>query len=153
MFLQVDREVQRFNGYVFGHYDSRGGATLIRAERLLEAAEAYATDFVGGESVSDDERRMFLNNALEEDFMFRATVIVCDAPLGGAADLDGDYDESGYQYGEVTALAGDHCKALVLWRGAPPRVIFLNDGTEDSITPIELGEDAWGLRWDPALNS
>jgi hypothetical protein len=107
--------------FLFGHYDSRGGACLVRARNLLEAFEKYATEAFSWqkdpatgrledpgmrEYMKDDAeyeawRPDALHALMEEDFMFSCNVVVCDQTFeeSGTSDLDVAYDESGYRYG------------------------------------------------------
>jgi hypothetical protein len=116
--------------FLFGHYDSRGGATLVRAKNLLEAFEKYAESFgwVRDEKTgrledpgmkqymkSEEEYEAWkpdaLHGLMEEDFMFSCNVIVCDEPFGDKSELDfgytgpateeSDFGYEGYRYGVV----------------------------------------------------
>ena len=103
--------------FLFGHYDSRGSACLVRAKNLIEAFEKYAVEAFSWEMVDGkleepgmreylkDEYEAWrpdaIHGLLEEDFMFSCNVIVCDEPFGeeSGRELDRGYDESGYRYG------------------------------------------------------
>lgn len=110
--------------FLFGHYDSRGSACLVRAANLLEAVEKYACEAFSWqkdpatgrleepgmrEYMKDDAeyerwRPDALHELVEGDFMFSCNVIVCDEafPSECGAELDRGYDpETGYSYGVV----------------------------------------------------
>src|SRR5262249_47281510 len=93
----TDRQVEVHpRCFLFGHYDSRGGATLIPAPHLIEAFRTYAQAFGYDRNLEDEEMRKHFGNEeeyrtwlpnaihglLEEDFMFSCNVIVCDEPFG-----------------------------------------------------------------------
>lgn len=122
-----DRQVEEHpRCFLFGHYDSRGGATLIPARNLIEAFQKYASSFgfsvdEHGQLQDEGMRQHFaqypgtdgrtyedwlpdsIHSLMEEDFMFSCRVVVCDAPFEGEADLDEAYAEEGggYRYGLV----------------------------------------------------
>lgn len=117
-----DRQVEEHpRCFLFGHYDSRGGATLVKARNLLEAVSRYAVEafqweVVDGKLEEPGQREYLkddaeyeawkpdaLHSLVEEDFMFSCNVIVCDAPFpDDQVDLDYGYDdENGYRYGVV----------------------------------------------------
>lgn len=115
--------------FLFGHYDSRGGATLVRAKNLIEAFEKYACEafcwtkddktglledegmrqYMKSEEEYEAWRPDALHGLMEEDFMFSCNVVVCDEPFGdkseldygytGKADGESDYGYEGYRYG------------------------------------------------------
>lgn len=106
--------------FLFGHYDSRGGASLVRAKNLLEAFEKYAESFgwaVKDGRLEDEGMRQHmkseeeyeawkpdaLHGLMEEDFMFSCNVIVCDEPFADDnVELDRSYCDDrkdGYSYG------------------------------------------------------
>ncbi len=124
-----DREVQFFpRCFLFGHYDSRGGATLIPAKHLIEAFEIYSTTMgwskVDGQledlgmkehfaQITKPQEGMYndyetwkpdsIHSLMEEDFMFSCSVVICDEKINEEeAELDAKYsEESGYKYGLV----------------------------------------------------
>jgi len=117
----TDRQVEEHpRCFLFGHYDSRGGATLIPAKHLFEAFARYATSFgfekdSKGELQDEGMKQHFGDKAqyeawlpdaihalLEEDFMFSCTVLICDEKISGeCCDLDEGFDDHGYKYGLV----------------------------------------------------
>jgi hypothetical protein len=134
-----DRQVEEHpRCFLFGHYDSRGGATLVRAKNLLEAFAKYAESF--GWTVDEKTGRLedegmrqymkseaeyeawkpdALHGLMEEDFMFSCNVVVCDEPFGEKEELDhgytgdadsSDYGYEGYRYG-VLQYRWKHKKA------------------------------------------
>ncbi len=120
----TDRQVEeRGRCFLFGHYDSRGGATLVEARNLLEAFQRYASEgfcwtvdekgqlqdpgmrqYMKDDAEYEAWRPDALHSLMEEDFMFSCNVIVCDEPFGdGETELDHGYSEDGggYRYGVV----------------------------------------------------
>jgi hypothetical protein len=187
-----------FKAYFFGHYDSRGGAFMIVAPNHIAALKRYAaetffcdvdaapeeadpgqTDFVKqhmgleGEDLREEMSgwRDGLVDGCQEDFLFRAEVIVCDAPLPAeAADVDEGYvGKGGWKYGRVQCRYAelDYSKPghpptgkfskwrdfgpVVLWRGRAPEVSFSQSILKEEfrVKRLSLGEDACGLVYMP----
>lgn len=75
-------------GYVYGHYDSRGGTTFVRAENREEADRKYVKYYWGEEErpgVNPEEFTQWLKGVCDEDFMFHAALHV---PDGYALDTE-----------------------------------------------------------------
>lgn len=108
--------------FLFGHYDSRGGASLVKARNLIEAFEKYAESFGWAKDpktgqLEDEGMRQYMKSEgeyeawkpdalhwlMEEDFMFSCNVIVCDEPFADDnVELDRAYCDDrkdGYSYG------------------------------------------------------
>lgn len=105
--------------FLFGHYDSRGGATLVAARHLIEAFEKYATTAFGWTKSDNGElddlgmKEHFkthggdyeawkpdaLHELLEGDYMFSCHAIFLDAEPGDEQELDESFDDDGYKYG------------------------------------------------------
>lgn len=138
-----DREVERHERcFLFGHYDSRGGASLIPAKDLFTAFKIYSSSFgftpdekgelqdegmrahfAKGGTVLDQKQTYeeWLPNAthslLEEDYMFSCNVVVCDKSFGeGPDDLDSRYSgKDGYRYGVLQYRFMDHEGKMTVW--------------------------------------
>lgn len=147
--------------FLFGHYDSRGGASLVVADEIGEAVRKYAAAFgmVGelAEDASEEDRREqaeTLHQMFAEDYMAWVEVYVCDGELpDGDAELDDDYAEGGFRYGRIEekykdSSAGKWQKTnkLVLWKGPKPKLAVEDDRfMRFRLEREELGEDAFGL--------
>lgn len=70
--------------FFFGHYDSRGGASLVVAKKLEEACRKYEEMFFAGWE-EDDPGRVECDPA-GDDFEEGLTVLVFDEPV----DFDGE---------------------------------------------------------------
>lgn len=151
-----EREVARISrAYLFGHYDSRGGSTLVVARNLSPGLVAYAASFGYG----DEELE---HDAAEQDYVGRFTVLVCDRALSTAddgAELLADYrdDGGGYRWGVVQSRWRDASRGrrsrwrdttyAVLWSGRPPAIVVPAGPLQEEfrLDRRNLGEDAWGL--------
>lgn len=110
----VDREVERVaKVYLFGHYDSRGGATAVIARNHVDAVNAYLAAFdpeglraYVHEREGEDAARKAVDDlvdAAQDDFLARYELRVCDAALPDADDelLEEYRDSDGYRFGVV----------------------------------------------------
>ena len=149
------REVGRIDRtYLFSHFDSRGGSSLVVVPTLARALAAYAEHFG-----IDDEQ--LAADIAEEDYVARYTVIVCDRPLStvnDGAELLTSYreDDGGYSFGVVQARWHDGSRGrwskwedtafAVLWTGAAPTVTGQAGPLREElrIEPRDVGEDALG---------
>lgn len=151
-----EREVGRIGrAYLFSHFDSRGGSTLVVARNLSRALVAYTASIgFGDEDLEHD--------AAEQDYVARYAVIVCDralSPDDDGAELLADYrdDGGGYRFGVVQSRWRDVSRRrwsrwrdtayAVLWSGRRP-TIFGQAGPlpeELRLDRRNVGEDAWGL--------
>lgn len=150
-----DREVGRIQrAYLFGHYDSRGGALLVVQPSLALALTAYAKHLELDDRTAAD--------VAEEDYVARYTVIVCDRALSATDDgqeLLADYrdDGGGYSFGVVQARWHDDARRrwrkwedsayAVLWVGSAPTVAGQAGPLREElrIEARDVGEDAWGI--------
>lgn len=122
-----------FKAYLYGHYDSRGGATLISADNFLEALQRYLEIFCV-EEVDDmvdlfkDGPPDYAGNAYEgcktprecaarlrnsqidelaSDFIRTCTCVFFDA-APDEGELDADYVDGGFRYGVLESrVSGD----------------------------------------------
>lgn len=133
-------------GFLFGHYDSRGGATLVVARRLSQAAARYEAAF-------GDEPGAIA----AYDFLGALPVLSYGAPLPDSGEALVDYggafrafrlhpaDEHGepWNHGLVLVVDGQEppsAEQVVGDLGGTPKAVWaLEDVTET------LGEDAFGL--------
>lgn len=121
----VTRVVQHIRrAYVFGHYDSRGGATLVAAPSIGKAMAKYQEVFcmdangddpgqkayfastgLSGQALEDryEDWKSEMMMELEEELLFACEVWVCDEMLpadGGELDDNYRYEEGRfYKYG------------------------------------------------------
>jgi hypothetical protein len=75
----------RYEGHLYGHYDSRGGTSFVVASSRKEADKRYIEFFWPGDEFD-------FTDAAEEDHLGYA-VIESDQPLAHGSDIDegGDY--------------------------------------------------------------
>lgn len=133
--------------YFFGHYDSRGGASMVLAKNHIEALKSYMSEFGMEEDAVDDA---------QDDFLFKVEVIFC----GGDPDLtelDQEYDEDGFKYGRVQTRYLDPSTGtfsswkdediVVFWKEEEPKLELrkLALDYDYRIERLSLGEDAFGL--------
>jgi len=128
----------KLQGFLFGHYDSRGGASFVVAETKAEAYKKYVSTFW----LDEEEKATEGVKIAEEDFL-------------GAATLESEHeieDGTDLEYGE------DGDRPIPLWvsyvpdnpedtnHGAPG-VYKLRWGGEcpEGFRASELGEDAFGV--------
>lgn len=147
------REVGRVErAYLFSHFDSRGGSSLVVVPTLARALAAYAEHLGLDEQAAAD--------IAEEDYVGRYAVIVCDKPLSaadGAELLAGYRTDGGYSWGVVQARWHDQARRrwsrwqdtayAVLWVGDAPAVEGQDDPLREELR-LDVrapGEDAWGL--------
>ena len=149
------------NVYLFGHYDSRGGAAAVQAPNLASAMVSYA---VGMDFNIEDASDVWAVG--EEDYIGKRELVVLD----GAFDilepqelLEG-YAENMYKVANLEYkfdLKGctwtQDDRILVLYKGTLPKEITVTPKAAPGLKPFdtkyrftkneELGEDAWGLFW------
>ena len=144
--------------FLFGHYDSRGGATLIRAQGITEALDAYARRFGGGGP--DKTHRLFA-----EDFLgvVEAVFFGAEAPRENESEIDLDAAYGGdFHVGRVRirsslqsrwhdAPGQESRSVLVFWKGRKPDAKEACPDVggpaiiETQIVKESLGEDAFGV--------
>jgi len=154
--------------YVFGHYDSRGGAALVIASNHIEAIKKYCKAFFCIDTDDEPDKELASDHIdmAQEDFLFRADVVCCDAPLPvDDIELDADYGGE-FHYGRVQSRWADRdysksghpltgtfsewmdTRTLLLWKGETPPELSMPKSIlteEHRIERLELGEDACGL--------
>jgi hypothetical protein len=122
----TEREVGRVKAYIFGCYNSRGGAALVLADHHKQALDKYLSGVFAFRD-DEEERARFLAeyhgdraeaeaawaercasaiDGAEDNFIGRVVAIICDAPLPEetGTELDAAYlspEEQGYRYGRV----------------------------------------------------
>lgn len=148
------REVGRIGrAYLFSHYDSRGGSSLVVIPTLARALTSYADQRGLDEQTAAD--------LAEEDYVARYAVIVCDRPISLADDgteLLSEYcNGGGYSFGVIQARWYDDARRhwstwedtayAVLWTGALPTVAGQARPLPEElrIDVRDVGEDGWGL--------
>lgn len=156
-----DREKLYTKGYIFGHYDSRGGAFFIQAPNLPTAMVMYTRIF----RYDENETWESAIAVAEDDYLYPAEMIVLDEaiPEGEGHELDQDYGGI-YKIHLLQRRAswskhwGLHEKILVLHKKSVKPFSekrhnphLKNPDYEDlyRFKPIHLGEDAFGLIWIP----
>lgn len=160
--MKTDRIVQTIEkAFLFGHYDSRGGATLVIASNYIKALEAYMTAFGCGLKEADNKEAYDnLVDCCHKDFIRSGSVIVCDEPFfeGSDVELDSEYTDDGYSYGSIKetrthkTFEGTTKSAtetiLIFWKKKKPVLDRDEDNhsvSEYTIKREKLGEDAFGL--------
>lgn len=119
---RFQRETQRHdNAHIFGHFDSRGGSTLVLGHKSTpDAIVAYEKalgwdheDGVGHNDLMDGEGRV--------------TLVVCDRPLPDRGELLGDYVDDGYLAGRLQSRRRKQDD----WRDEPVVVLWADTRTDD----------------------
>jgi hypothetical protein len=73
------REVQYIpEGWFFGHYDSRGGGSLLLVRGIVQAIKRYAEFFSFGDKPED---QLMAEDTAYEDLLGRYEIVVLDKPL------------------------------------------------------------------------
>lgn len=83
----------KIEGILFGHYDSRGGATLKVGFKGLEAFKSYVEDF----RYEPEDDMTGLEEVAIDDFLGRAKVWVGDYADGESDVLQGEIRRTTYQ--------------------------------------------------------
>jgi hypothetical protein len=81
--------MESLNGFVYGHYDSRGGTVMVQARSRKEADRIYLEKVwlaVEGDP-SDPEFYDEIKGVCEEDFLYEATLYYDALPVAGS-DLE-----------------------------------------------------------------
>lgn len=146
-------------GYLFGHYDSRGGATFIPAASAKEALEDYAAIFCP--TLPEDEIMAF-NTAVAELLFNEPVTAMFFGAMPDIGELDIDYKGS-FHIGQLwhrvrgRSVAGTEFPATA-WRGMPIMVCwtetlpeFCGEMYEYEVRPWALGEDAYGVMYGTGL--
>ena len=133
------------NGFLFGHYDSRGGATFVVAQSKEEAFKKYASAFW----MDEEEKKTEGLEVAKEDFLGAAT-LESELEIEDGTDLE--YNEQGPdQEGDGIHLplwvkfeAADPFDAGL--QGAPGTYHLVYGGEcPEGHAESELGEDAFGV--------
>jgi hypothetical protein len=123
----------RITGYLYGHYDSRGGATFIEAKSREEADPFYSEAFMceGYDEVTPEQQA---KEICDDDYLGPAT-IESDVEIAHGQDLE--HDENALPLWVHTDESQDPVIAVYKLRygGECP------EGFQES----ELGEDAFGV--------
>lgn len=160
--MKTDRIVQTIEkAFLFGHYDSRGGAMLVIASNFIKALEAYAETFgCGFKEAGDEEAYDNLINNCHQDFLRSGSVIVCDELFqdGSGVELNSEYTDDGYSYGSIKEITTHKFSTkptksstetiLIFWKKKKPILDRVEDNhgiSEYTIKREKLGEDAFGL--------
>ena len=124
----------KLQGFLFGHYDSRGGATFVVADDKKEAAKKYASAMW----LESEEEAL---EVATEDFLGAATV-ESDLEIEDGTDLQSYEDDAIPLW--VAFVPDDPANANC--HGAPG-VYTLRYGGEcpEGYRESELGEDAFGV--------
>jgi hypothetical protein len=94
-------EVRRCYGYLYGHYDSYGGAMLILADSLLKAHRIYFNEFMSNDNLTLCEiaELYSVDSILDNDFIGMITIIVIGRDITDLVNKDIMY---GDQYRKFT---------------------------------------------------
>lgn len=133
--------------HIFGHYDSRGGASLVVGKTTPDAMVHY-NEAVGFEPEWD---------AAGTDYIGRFDLIVCDEALPTEQcellkDYGGDYNfgriQTRFRVGDGEFSKWFKTETVILWKGKAP--VLSDDGKatlkyEYRLKKWDVGEDAFGL--------
>jgi hypothetical protein len=119
----------KITGFLYGHYDSRGGAAFIEGTDKEQADAKYVEDF-GLDQIFDDPEELTTakNQVLEDDFLGLATV---ESPKEIQEGEDIDYRD-------------DDLKLWVKNDGTTYELVVAAEQPE-GFGESELGEDAFGV--------
>lgn len=148
---RFDRQVAvTERAYLFLHHDSRGGATLVEAKTLVEAATRYEAVMSGGAEVGFDYST--------EDYDGCYRVFWCDTPPEGECELlksyGGDYRVARIEMRWERSFRWEKTSEFVFYKGKKPQ--FIPDHHDPNHPrynyrlvgcEAELGEDAFGVVW------
>jgi hypothetical protein len=144
--------MREYHGFLFGHYDSRGGTTFIEAENESDACKQYAA--VMAWDVDDDEE----SEASATEELLGAAVIQTESALPGEPiDLDGGF--TGEHSGRLWVLGyeseGDdpddpEWGKLPSWSGEL-RIEYREDGRrpEGKAMTVRWDDDAYSFLFCP----
>lgn len=128
-----------YEGHLFGHYDSRGGASFYATADLELAVENYARSFI---YCDPDDLANNKTNALEEDYL-GPCVIYSPRPLRDGEDIESDENthlEANWFPWQGRAGELDEVKEI------PSTIeIRIVAGPADPDSENYFGEDAFGL--------
>jgi hypothetical protein len=151
-----------YRGFLYGHYDSRGGTTFVEADSRAAALRRYVIGFGyqdGDPTQFDIPTADWLRMIEDEDFLCEAT-IESDEELIVGIDLDGEFT-GGYDpdtgVGRTAWVPkpadGVDTAGLVMGCITPGAPIVIRYGAkpgDDWIAP-RFDDDAYGLLFDSVL--
>ena len=129
-----------YTGYVFGHYDSRGGTMFIVADDFADALNHYEKLF------GNTPEEIASGTGLDEDFLGEATLEGIDHPSAFEHDLE--------DIGRVLMLGkfNDDLESPGYGRfdngDAPTRLLFQPSSSSAPQWPSEIPEGFWQPRWN-----
>lgn len=172
---QFEREVDYIHkAYIFGHYDSRGGAMLVQAPNVKVAMEDYLKECeIGFTDTGEFDPDNYAWDTAYEDLSTQGlfSVIVCDEVLPDRGELLAGYNDDGYKVARLESrmimsqpdeTQWYEIPVVVLWKGDasidPADKAYFNDAPriipsqsqsfvkyEYRLVEWQPGEDAFGL--------
>lgn len=161
--IGIDAEFT-YDGFLYGHYDSRGGTTFIVAENKQEADLRYLKDVCCVDDADlEDERAGWLS-----DYLGAAT-LHSPVALTATADLEDDDKATVFAWGKVPKTDADgwdecHRSGEPMWSyigdwfspdgqvKLKKRLIYSPDGTKPNDKAFRVGwdDDAFSFIFVPA---
>jgi hypothetical protein len=126
--------MKTISGWLYGHYDSRGGATFIAAPSKAEADEWYCNDFALEEIWKGDELKEAKASLIEEDFMGPAT-LQSPVEIKNGEDIEYRDEKDPLKLWNQMKVESDPHYSLVIAKEPP----------DETYEESELGEDAFGV--------
>jgi hypothetical protein len=138
----VDETRFVYQGFLFGHYDSRGGTTFVEAASKEEALRHYALVF-GFEPEEVSEQ--LLRELHDEDFL-------CDAVIESGDLIEVGADLDGSMTGSFDPDSNEGVTAWIVGRSGDPECWLDSLPKDDSPLKIWYGskpaEPTFAPRWD-----
>ena len=138
---RVLRMSKIYTGFVFGHYDSRGGTMMIIANDYADALKHYEELFgITPEELADCGAD---GSGLDEDFLGEATLEGIEHPSAFEHDLEdigrvlmlGEFDDVGKGIDNVNQTG-------------PIRLLFQPSSSSSPQWPSEIPEGFWHPSWN-----
>jgi hypothetical protein len=126
-----------YTGFVFGHYDSRGGTMMIIANDYADALKHYEELF-GITAPQDKEDG--LGEGLDEDFLGEATLEGISHPAEFEHDLE--------NIGRVLMLGKFKDDGCFDSENGPARLLFQPSSSSSPQWPSEIPEGYWKPSWN-----
>jgi hypothetical protein len=135
----------KIEGYLYGHYDSRGGAMFIALPTREEADKLYAAGFMHNQvfdtpaEVEEADKQV-----IEDDFLGPAT-LECERRPEEGEDF-GDFDPDDPTVMKLWARYREDGEWCTEWQGTPGESeLILSVAQPPGFAESELAEDAYGV--------
>ena len=127
-----------YTGFVFGHYDSRGGTMMIIADDYADALKHYEELFgITPEELADCGAD---GSGLDEDFLGEATLEGIDHPSEFEHDLE--------DIGRVLMMGKFKDDGRFDTENGPMRLLFQPSSSSSPTWPSEIPEGFWQPSWN-----